>query len=63
MTTCCPPGRDAGAAAQEEDGEPFDEKMACLTATSSGRFAESAQLEPATCCRSDRQGDPIKESG
>jgi type I restriction enzyme M protein len=41
------PGRYVGAAAQEEDGEPFEEKMARLTATLSQQFAESARLEAA----------------
>lgn len=34
-----------GAAAQEDDGEPFDQKMARLTATLSDQFAESHRLE------------------
>lgn len=41
------PGRYVGAAAQEDDGEPFDQKMARLTATLSAQFAESARLEAA----------------
>ena len=39
------PGRYVGAAAQEVDGEPFEEKMARLTATLGQQFAESARLE------------------
>jgi len=39
------PGRYVGAAAQEEDGEPFEEKMARLTAALRDQFAESARLE------------------
>lgn len=39
------PGRYVGAVAQEEDGEPFPEKMARLTATLGQQFAESARLE------------------
>ncbi|OHE79599.1 MAG: restriction endonuclease subunit M [Lysobacterales bacterium GWF1_69_6] len=39
------PGRYVGAAAQEEDGEPFPDKMARLTATLGQQFAESARLE------------------
>jgi len=39
------PGRYVGAAAQEEDSEPFEEKMARLTATLRDQFAESARLE------------------
>lgn len=39
------PGRYVGAADEEDDGEPFAEKMARLTAQLSEQFAESAQLE------------------
>ena len=39
------PGRYVGAAAQEDDGEPFEDKMARLTATLSGQFTESTRLE------------------
>jgi len=39
------PGRYVGAAAQEEDGEPFEDKMACLTAALGEQFRESARLE------------------
>ena len=39
------PGRYVGAEAQEDDGEPFHEKMARLTATLKEQFAESARLE------------------
>lgn len=39
------PGRYVGAAAQEEDGEPFPDKMARLTATLGQQFAESSRLE------------------
>ena len=39
------PGRYVGAAAQEEDGEPFPDKMARLTATLGQQFAESTRLE------------------
>jgi type I restriction enzyme M protein len=41
------PGRYVGAAAIEEDDEPFDEKMARLTKTLEEQFAESARLEQA----------------
>ncbi|MGI8483870.1 MAG: N-6 DNA methylase, partial [Thermomicrobiales bacterium] len=41
------PGRYVGAAAQEEDGEPFAEKMARLTKTLEKKFAWSAELEAA----------------
>ena len=39
------PGRYVGAAEQEEDGEPFEEKMARLTAQLNDQFGESARLE------------------
>ncbi|MBS0176544.1 MAG: type I restriction-modification system subunit M [Nitrospira sp.] len=39
------PGRYVGAAAQEDDGEPFEDKMARLTAALSEQFKESARLE------------------
>jgi len=39
------PGRYVGAKEQEDDGEPFNEKMARLTAQLSEQFAESERLE------------------
>ncbi|RLB72739.1 MAG: SAM-dependent DNA methyltransferase, partial [Deltaproteobacteria bacterium] len=39
------PGRYVGAAAEENDGEPFAEKMARLTGQLQGQFTESARLE------------------
>ena len=39
------PGRYVGAAAVEDDGEPFEEKMQRLTAELEAQFAESARLE------------------
>ena len=39
------PGRYVGAEAMEDDGEPFEEKMALLAATLNAQFAESAKLE------------------
>ena len=39
------PGRYVGAAAEEEDSEPFAEKMARLTSQLSSQFAESDRLE------------------
>ncbi|HCG5125837.1 TPA: type I restriction-modification system subunit M [Vibrio parahaemolyticus] len=39
------PGRYVGAAEELDDGVPFGEKMATLTAKLSEQFAESAQLE------------------
>lgn len=41
------PGRYVGAAEQETDGEPFEEKMTRLTALLSEQFEESARLEVA----------------
>lgn len=39
------PGRYVGAAEQEDDGEPFADKMARLTGQLKGQFAESTKLE------------------
>ena len=39
------PGRYVGAAEQEDDGEPFAEKMQRLTAQLAEQFVESAKLE------------------
>jgi type I restriction enzyme M protein len=39
------PGRYVGIAEQEDDGEPFAEKMQRLTSELSGLFAESHRLE------------------
>ncbi|ABD67794.1 N-6 DNA methylase [Rhodoferax ferrireducens T118] len=41
------PGRYVGAAAQEADAEPFEDKMARLTAALGDQFKESARLEAA----------------
>ena len=41
------PGRYVGAEDVEDDGEPFGEKMARLTATLNEQFAESRKLEKA----------------
>lgn len=41
------PGRYVGAEAQEEDDEPFQEKMQRLAATLEQQFPESARLEKA----------------
>ena len=41
------PGRYVGAAEMEDDGKPFTEKMARLTATLEQQFQESAKLEAA----------------
>ena len=39
------PGRYVGIAEQEDDGEPFEEKMARLTNELKGLFEQSHQLE------------------
>ena len=39
------PGRYVGAAAEEDDGEPFAEKMARLTTQLKEQFEQSEQLE------------------
>jgi len=39
------PGRYVGAAAEEDDGEPFAEKMARLTGQLKGQFEESDRLK------------------
>ena len=39
------PGRYVGIEEQEEDDEPFDEKMARLTSELSDMFAKSHELE------------------
>lgn len=57
------PGRYVGAAAQEDDGEPFEEKMARLTATLSEQFAESARLEAAIRRNLAGLGYPLAERG
>ena len=41
------PGRYVGAEAQEDDGEPFEEKMKRLTAMLHEQFAASSKLETA----------------
>jgi type I restriction enzyme M protein len=41
------PGRYVGAEAQEDDGEPFEEKMKRLVAKLEEQFAESEKLEKA----------------
>jgi type I restriction-modification system DNA methylase subunit len=56
------PGRYVGAAAQEEDGEAFEDRMARLTATLSDQFAESARLETAIRKNLAGLGYPLKTS-
>ena len=41
------PGRYVGAAEQEDDGEPFDQKMQRLVAQLRERQAEAAKLDAA----------------
>jgi type I restriction enzyme M protein len=41
------PGRYVGAEAQEDDGEPFEEKMQRLTATLREQQAKAAYLDTA----------------
>ena len=41
------PGRYVGAEAQEDDGEPFEEKMQRLSVQLEAQFAEGAKLEQA----------------
>ena len=43
------PGRYVGIAEQEEDGEPFEEKMTRLTRELYGLFEESHRLEDEIC--------------
>ena len=54
------PGRYVGAAAQEEDGEAFEDKMARLTATLGDQFTESARLEAAIRKNLAGLGFPLK---
>ena len=49
-----------GAAAQEEDGEAFEDKMARLTATLGDQFTESARLEAAIRKNLAGLGFPLK---
>ena len=48
------PGRHVGAAAQEDDGEPFEAKMTRLVAQLHEQQAESARLHAALSARADR---------
>ena len=43
------PGRYVGIEEQEDDGEPFDEKMTRLTSELYGLFEESHKLEEEIC--------------
>ena len=50
------PGRYVGAAAQEDDGEPFQEKMARLTAQWREQQAEAQRLDKAIAENLDKLG-------
>ena len=50
------PGRYVGAAAAEEDAEPFDEKMKRLTATLRQQQAEAAKLDAAIAANLEELG-------
>jgi type I restriction-modification system DNA methylase subunit len=50
------PGRYVGAEAQEDDGEPFDEKMKHLTATLREQQAEAAKLDAAIAANLKKLG-------
>ena len=53
------PGRYVGAEEVEDDDEPFEEKMARLTAELSGQFAESRKLEKAIRKNLEGLGYPL----
>jgi type I restriction enzyme M protein len=50
------PGRYVGAEAVEDDGEPFDEKMARLVTQLHGQQAEAAQLDAAIAANLENLG-------
>jgi type I restriction enzyme M protein len=50
------PGRYVGAEAQEDDGEPFEEKMRRLTATLREQQAEAAKLDAAIAANLESLG-------
>ena len=50
------PGRHVGAKAQEDDGEPFEEKMRRLTATLREQQAEAAKLDAAIAANLESLG-------
>ncbi len=54
------PGRYVGAEEAEDDGIPFEEKMAELTTTLSDQFAESARLEEAIRKNLESIGFPLE---
>ena len=55
------PGRYVGIADKEEDAEPFEEKMARLTAELGDLFAESHRLEAGIREKLDGIGFIVKE--
>lgn len=55
------PGRYVGAAEAEEDGEPFEEKMARLADTLEDQLAESARLESDIRAALSGVGYPLRE--
>ena len=50
------PGRYVGAALQEDDGEPFAEKMARLSTQWRGQKAEAQRLDGAIAANLERLG-------
>ncbi len=55
------PGRYVGAAAAEDDGEPFEEKMARLVATLREQQAEAARLDAAIAANLEALGYGLSE--
>ncbi|MGH8512810.1 MAG: N-6 DNA methylase, partial [Gammaproteobacteria bacterium] len=55
------PGRYVGAEAQEDDGEPFDEKMKRLTATLRAQQAEAAKLDATIAWNLANLGFPLED--
>ena len=56
------PGRYVGVAPQEDDGEPFEQKMAYLTAKWSEHQADAARLDECIASNLERLGFSIKVS-
>ena len=54
------PGRYIGAAAAEDDGEPFDEKMKRLSAELTKQLAEAAKLDEAIRANLAALGFPME---
>lgn len=57
------PGRYVGIEEQEDDGEPFEEKMARLTSELSDMFAKSHELEEEICKKLSAIGFKIDRKG